>query len=506
MRAIYILALVITTSLIYSTPLVAQQIISDKGEVTRENKRLSKYHSFGTHNGKEIQVHVKGTTINIIENKKSIVKENVSYKTDEGKALVNELILKDNELVMLSLVTSTKSEGIYLQRLNYKDLSPIGAPIKISSLEEVAKSSIPSVFRSDVVSMNVFYNEKTENISIVVNATPNKKEANDFIEIITIDKNYKTVGSPYTFYASNAENEVLVSELESYDEGTVAAVILERDKKFVLGYTLTCIDLADDNIQESKALPALNRIEGLKLSNNIYDGKLNFTIFAVDSDEKTKGAITIYEYNTENHVVDNKTYGINESDLSKLDYSVALNNYDVYESQFLDDGSNILVLSNSYDVTSVRSDGSYKISYYEKGFLIIKIDKNKEVLWVSEVKRNAAASGYAAALKFLTYYTADGRLEIIFNTNEKQFENGTYNTNVRRKGVGLLVKKEQGFVPTKATVNLLDGHVSVKEMKFGNKEIRNITTDEVVKGDEPGVYTTKALLGKNTRLFKFDFK
>lgn len=484
---------------------MAQKIISELGDVKSDNKMLGHYFLYGTHKGKEIQGHAKGMSIRILENKIKVVEKKVSFKTDEGTALLNKVILKKDEIVTLSLVTSNKAEGIYLQTLSYDDLSTIKAPIKISSLDEVAKNCVPSLFRSKVTSMDVFYNEKNETISIVINVESNKDGAKKFVEIINLDREYNVVGQPYVFYAENTENKVLVSELNIYDNGIIAAVISERDKKFILGYTLTYMDASQEEPLETKVSPALNQIAGLKLSDNTFDGKFSFTILSVDSEEKTKGVITIYDYNTKRHTVDSKNYGINSEDLSKSQYEVLLSRYDVHESHFLEDGSNILTLNNSHKISNYSSDGSVDNDYFEKDILILKINKNQEVEWVSEVKRNTASS-YYPAVKTLSYYTEDGFMEIVFNTNEKQFETGSYNTEVAKGATFLSYRGTEGYTPTKATINLENGESSVKEMTFGNKRVRALNTDEFEKGDEPGVYTMKVLLDKVPTLVKFDFK
>jgi len=505
MKATFSLILLITFCIVYKTPVMAQKIIAELGEVTAENKILGHYFLYGTHKGKEIQGHAKGMSIRILENKKKVVEKKVSFKTKEGTAFLNKVILKKDEIVTLSLVTSNKEEGIYLQTLSYDDLSPIKEPIKISGLEEVAKNCVPSLFRAKVSSMEVFFNEKNENISIVVTVEPNSDGARKFVEIINLDREYNVVGQPYVFYAENTKNKVLVSELLIYDEGMVAAVILEREEKYILGYTLTYMNLSDEEPLETKVSPAYNQIAGLKLSNNTFDGKFTFTILSVDSEEKTKGAITIYQYNIKKHTIDSESYGMNEDDLSKSKYEVLLSRYKVHESHFLDDGSNILTLSNSYNITNYRTDGSYDIDYFEKGFLILKINKDQKVEWVSEVKRNAAA-GYYGAVDALIYYTEDGFMEIVFNTNEKQFETGSYNTEVGKAATFLSYKGTDSYKPTKATINMENGESSVKEMTFGNKKVRALTIDEFEKGNEPGVYTLKVELDKTPTLVKFDFK
>ena len=484
---------------------MAQKIITELGEVTSENKILGHYFLYGTHKGKEIQGHTKRRSIRILENKKKVVEKKVSFKTKEGLALLNDVILKKDEIVTLSLVTSNKEEGIYLQTLSYDDLSSIKEPIMISSLDEVAKNCVPSLFRANATSMEVFFNEKNEHISIVVTVEPNKEGARKFVEIINLDHEYNVIGQPYVFYAENTTNKVLVSELMIYDNGMVAAVMLEREEKYILGYTLTHMSFTDEEPLETKVSPAFNQITGLKLSDNTFDGKFTFTILSVDSDEKTKGAITVYQYNTLKHTIDSHSYGINDDDLSELKYEVLLSRYRVHESHFLDDGSNILTLSNSYNITNYGSDGSYDIDYFEKGFLILKFNKDQKIEWVSEVKRNAA-SGYYEAVKVLTYYREDDFMEIVFNTNEKQFETGNYNTEVGKSATFLAYKGTDSYVPTKATIDLSSGNNSVKEMTFGNKKVRGLTISEVVKDDEPGVYTLKALVDKIPTLVKFDFK
>lgn len=492
------------TALFFSTPLFGQKILAELGEAKADNKALSHYYLYGVHQGKEIQGHTKGNVIRILKDKKKVVEEKVSFKTKDGKSYLNKVILKKDEIVTLSLISSNKSEGIYLQTLSYDDLSQITKPIKISSLDEVAKNSIPSVFRTGVASMKVYYDEKTENISIVVTAEPNGDGAKRFVEIINLDSKYNVIGKPYVFYAQNTENKVAVSELKIYENGTVAAVIQERDDKFITGYTLTYMLPTDIEPHEVEVNPARNQIGGIKLSDNTLEDNFTFSILSFDSKAKSNAVLTVYKYDTKKESIESENYSSDE--LNSLGQQFEFSKYKIEESYFLKNGSNIITLSISYETRNYRSDGSLDIDYYEKGYAVIKLDEKQKIAWVSEVKRNAATGSYPAALEYLSYFTNDGVMEIVFNTNENQFKNGSYDTDVKKSDIALNLKDNENFIPTKATIDLQDGGVSIKEMKFENKKLRALSLDEVVKGDEPGIYTLKVLLDKTPTLVKLDFK
>src|SRR5690554_723035 len=119
MKAVFIFTLLVTVCFTSNTSLIAQKILEEYGEVTAENKVLSHYFLYGTHEGKEILGHTKGDKIRVLENKNKVAHRKVAFKTKEGKALLNSVLLKRDEIVTLSLVISNKAEGIYLQTLNY---------------------------------------------------------------------------------------------------------------------------------------------------------------------------------------------------------------------------------------------------------------------------------------------------------------------------------------------------------------------------------------------------
>src|SRR5690554_7492505 len=114
------------------------------------------------------------------------------------------------------------------------------------------------------------------------------------------------------------------------------------------------MDLSGLEPLEVKVQPAYNQIGGLKLSNNTFDAKFSLSIFSVDSEEKSKGAITVYEYNSDKHTVDSKVYGINAEDLNKTEYEVKLEDYTVHEGHFLEDGSHIDRKSTRLNSSHVR--------------------------------------------------------------------------------------------------------------------------------------------------------
>lgn len=500
MKAKNIFTLTLLAVLIFSSPLNAQEIITDFGEVS---SMKGPYVTVGIHGSKEIRLHGKRDRLEIHDKQKRIAREKVSYKTDEGQALVDEIIFKKDEIVMFSLVSSPKDQALYYKTLSYDDLSTIKSPVKISGLEEISKNSVPSVFRASVAKFDAYYNKKSEHITLVVTAKPNKDGAKNFVEIITLDKDYNTVRESYIFYAKDADNELKISDIVTYDNGTVAAVIAETNRKTVLGYTL--IYLTNHEPVEVEVLPALDRIEGYKLSSNIQNDQFSFTIFSVDSEDLKQGAITVYKYDTKEHMIESETYSINESDLNQKRKN-SLHRYKVYDNYIMENGSIIVTLSNSYSTVRQRNDGSIRVTNFENGFFIISLDKNLGISWSTEIPRNAYST-YSKIISTLSYYTKNGEMEIIFNTNAAQFKEGFYNYDVGRGGAYLPFVKAREFIPTKATIHLSSGEVSVEELKFNDGRSINAIHPEILeKDEEPGVYTLKANIGKKLNILKIDFK
>ncbi|WP_107039024.1 hypothetical protein [Brumimicrobium mesophilum] len=506
----------------YNNPLIGQEIIEEYGE-EKDIIETVRYIPWGTHEGFKVEGDFKGKSIRISKDGKKVIEKKVEFKTDDGKAFADQVILRDDEIVTISLVKSKKSMGIYLQTLSYDDLSQIKDPIKIDVVDGIASKYIVS--KSHIINTGMWfsYSGINENISLIINGSSEEEESRRLIRIVNLDNENNIIGEPYTYYAKNNEHKLSNDRIVHYENGSIATLIEESEESeeanaknkevLVKELTFVCLDPKKEPMEE-EITAEFNRIGGMKLSDNSINNKINFSLLSFDSDDETQGAITSYQYDTENGNMQLKKYSSEDIYRSNEELQAEFGKYTIRENHFLKDGSNIVLLNVAYQEfnnskTYSSETGGYTVDYYDyfrKGFTVVKIDNDREIEWVSEVKRNANALNDWFSLHCLLYYTDDNLLEIVFNTNSNQFKNGSYDTNVSDADAKLLVRKNDDFIPTKAVVNLNNGETTVGEMKFGTKEVRALTTFIAYPGDEPGVYTMKAIIDGTLRSAKFDLK